>query len=134
LIPEFYSLPEFLLNANAFEFGEPERGSRVHHVVLPPWANGDPLEFVRLMRAALESRHVSERLHHWVDLVFGCKQRGKAAVKAQNVFVHVTYENEVSQSLSLELRLVVKQQQQQQQRDFKQKRKETEVARVWAFT
>ena len=62
---------------------------------LPPWANGDPVEFVRLQRAALESRHVSERLHHWIDLVFGFKQRGEQAKAAQNVFVHVTYENEV---------------------------------------
>ena len=63
-------------------------------VQLPPWANGDP--GVRAASAsALESRHVSERLHHWIDLVFGFKQRGEQAKAAQNVFVHVTYESKV---------------------------------------
>ena len=33
-------------------------------------------EFVRVMREALESEHVSAHLHAWIDLVFGCRQRG----------------------------------------------------------
>jgi ribosomal protein S6E (S10) len=28
------------------------------------------------MREALEGDHASAHLHHWIDLVFGCKQRG----------------------------------------------------------
>ena len=45
-------------------------------MVLPPWANGSADEYVRLMRDALESDHVSSTIHGWVDLIFGCKQRG----------------------------------------------------------
>ncbi|CAM9326778.1 unnamed protein product, partial [Chrysoparadoxa australica] len=95
LVPEFFYLPEFLVNSNRFDFGTTQKGHPVHHVELPPWAKGDPREFVRIHRQALESHHVSKNLHHWVDLVFGYKQRGIEAVKAQNVFVHLTYEGQV---------------------------------------
>jgi hypothetical protein len=40
-------------------------------------------------------RYVSERLHQWIDLVFGFKQRGPKALKALNVFIGITYEDEV---------------------------------------
>jgi hypothetical protein len=38
---------------------------------------------------------VSANLHHWIDLIFGHKQRGPAAVDADNVFYHLTYEGAV---------------------------------------
>ena len=47
------------------------------------------------MRQALESEHVSAHLHEWIDLIFGAKQRGPAAVAALNVFHHLTYEGAV---------------------------------------
>jgi hypothetical protein len=52
----------------------------------PPSAH----EFIRLHRLALESEHVSMRLHNWVDLIFGYKQRGERAVEAHNVFYYLT--------------------------------------------
>ncbi|CAN0579492.1 unnamed protein product, partial [Laminaria digitata] len=69
----------------------PQSGQRVGDVELPPWAR-NPRDFVRKMRRALESPHVSRRLHLWIDLIFGCKQRGKAAIEADNLFYHLTYE------------------------------------------
>jgi hypothetical protein len=96
LIPEFFSLPDFLRNSNNFDFGVTQNGDRVHDVELPPWAKGDPVEFIRVHREALECRYVSENIHNWIDLIFGYKQRGAAAVAARNVFIHLTYEGEVN--------------------------------------
>lgn len=96
LIPEFFFLPEFLINSNKFEFGETQKGELVDDVVLPPWSGGDAIEFVRKHRQVLESKVVSENLHNWIDLVFGYKQRGQASELAMNVFIPLTYEGEVN--------------------------------------
>lgn len=95
LIPEFYFLPEFLYNANTYELGTTQSGEVVNHVKLPVWAHGDAREFVRVHRQALESKFVSEHLHEWIDLVFGVKQTGQAALAALNVFMPITYEGTV---------------------------------------
>ncbi|XP_002520949.2 protein SPIRRIG [Ricinus communis] len=95
LIPEFFYLPEFLENRFNLDLGEKQSGEKVGDVVLPPWAKGSAREFIRKHREALESDYVSENLHHWIDLIFGYKQRGKAAEEAVNVFYHYTYEGSV---------------------------------------
>ncbi|CAN0185716.1 unnamed protein product [Ectocarpus sp. 12 AP-2014] len=98
-IPELYYLPELFVNATGFDLGCTQAtGKPVGDVELPRWAHGDPWEFVRRHREALESEHVSLRLHRWIDLVFGCRQlppaldRGqRGAVDSCNVFFHLTY-------------------------------------------
>jgi len=92
LTPEFFYLPEFLLNVNKYDFGTKQgSGDAVNDVMLPPWAKGDPHVFIAKHREALESPYVTENLHHWIDLVFGYKQRGDFAVEATNVFQHLSY-------------------------------------------
>ena len=78
--------------------GVRQSGAAVEDVELPPWAatsawggGGElqqgggsallpsPAGFLAVNRAALESPHVSANLHRWIDLIFGCKQRGPAA-------------------------------------------------------
>jgi len=90
LIPEFFCDCRFLKNINNLDLGVKQDGERVHNVNLPRWAKSAE-DFIRLHREALESEHVSENLHHWVDLIFGYKQRGKEAELAQNVFFYLTY-------------------------------------------
>ncbi|KAK9080847.1 hypothetical protein SSX86_000606 [Deinandra increscens subsp. villosa] len=95
LVPEFFYMPEFLVNSNSYHFGVKQDGEPLDDVGLPPWAKGSPEEFVSINREALESEYVSSNLHHWIDLVFGYKQRGKPAVEAANIFYYLTYEGAV---------------------------------------
>ncbi|KAL6873753.1 hypothetical protein ACP4OV_013835 [Aristida adscensionis] len=105
LIPEFFYMPEFLENANSYHLGVKQDGEPLGDVALPPWAKGNfcitmtaqgsPEEFIHINREALESEYVSSNLHHWIDLMFGYKQRGQPAVEAANIFYYVTYEGTV---------------------------------------
>ncbi|XP_018654969.1 beige/beach protein-related [Schistosoma mansoni] len=95
LIPEFFYLPDFLINSNHFEMGIKQNGVEVNNVVLPPWAKSDPREFIRVHREALESEYVSAHLHEWIDLIFGYKQQGEYAIQAANVFHYLFYEGNV---------------------------------------
>jgi len=92
LVPEFFSVPEFLLNQNGYHFGSKQSGETVDDVSLPVWA-ASVYDFVLQHRLALESRCVSDNLNRWLDLIFGYKQQGPEAVKATNLFFYITYEN-----------------------------------------
>jgi len=96
LIPEFYEYDDsFLVNYQKLDLGLRQNGKRVNDVKLPKWAK-DSKDFLRINRQALESNYVSENLHHWIDLIFGYKQQGEEAVKADNVFHYLTYEGAVN--------------------------------------
>ncbi|XP_064474844.1 neurobeachin-like protein 1 [Ornithodoros turicata] len=95
LIPEFFYLPEFLVNMNGFDLGRLQSTREpVGNVCLPQWASS-PEDFIFKHRKALESECVSLHLHEWIDLIFGHKQKGPAAVEALNVFYYVSYEGVV---------------------------------------
>ncbi|XP_055544656.1 neurobeachin-like protein 1 isoform X1 [Wyeomyia smithii] len=95
LIPEFFYFPEFLKNLNKLDLGVLQTTKeRVNDVVLPTWAKSAE-DFIAIHRRALESEYVSQNLHHWIDLIFGCKQKGPKAVEALNVFYYCSYEGAV---------------------------------------
>lgn len=50
LIPEFFSLPEMLVNSNHYKLGRTEDGLKVDDVILPKWAS-TPEDFIRINRA-----------------------------------------------------------------------------------
>ncbi|OHS97641.1 hypothetical protein TRFO_09350 [Tritrichomonas foetus] len=85
LVPEFFFLPEFLKNMSNFDLGFTDEG-KVSDVILPPWADGSPTKFIYLHRKAIESEYVSKHLDEWIDLMWGYKQRGEEALKANNIF------------------------------------------------
>eukprot|EP00927_Polykrikos_kofoidii_P039062 TRINITY_DN3349_c1_g1_i1.p1 TRINITY_DN3349_c1_g1~~TRINITY_DN3349_c1_g1_i1.p1 ORF type:complete len:992 (-),score=101.77 TRINITY_DN3349_c1_g1_i1:614-3589(-) len=87
LIPEFFVLPaSWLENALGITTAE---GS-LEDVELPAWSSSIS-DFICKMRAALESDQVSKLLPAWIDLIFGYKQMGDEAVKADNLFHPVCY-------------------------------------------
>ncbi|XP_062950021.1 neurobeachin-like protein 1 isoform X4 [Cynocephalus volans] len=95
LIPEFFYFPEFLENQNQFNLGRLQVSKElVDDVILPKWAKSAE-DFIYKHRKALESEYVSAHLHEWIDLIFGYKQRGPAAVEALNVFYYCSYEGAV---------------------------------------
>ncbi|XP_055846151.1 neurobeachin-like protein 1 isoform X1 [Episyrphus balteatus] len=95
LIPEFFYFPEFLKNMNKLDLGHLQlTKEKVDDVILPPWAT-TPEEFIAIHRRALESEYVSQNLHHWIDLIFGYKQKGAKAAEALNVFYYCSYEGAV---------------------------------------
>ncbi|KAK8860227.1 hypothetical protein M9Y10_011892 [Tritrichomonas musculus] len=90
LIPEFFLMPEFLVNRDHFDLGI-SSGKKIDDVVLPKWAHDNPLEFIYKNRKALESEYVTQNLNNWIDLMWGDKQRGEKAWKADNVYLREMY-------------------------------------------
>lgn len=82
---------EFLMNRQKLDFGMRSNGKRVDEVTLPNWATS-AYDFLTKHRAALESDYVSNNIHLWIDLIFGCKQR---SIEDFNVFHPLTYEGSV---------------------------------------
>ena len=93
LIPEFYFGEGDFLKRCRIDLGTKGDGVKVRReVLLPPWADDSPEVFVKQNRMALESEIASKGINHWIDLIFGFKQQGDEAWKADNVFHPHCYE------------------------------------------
>ncbi|XP_076234034.1 protein FAN isoform X2 [Calliopsis andreniformis] len=108
LVPEFYDTNaggDFLVNSYGIDFGYRHDGTKIGDVQLPPWANG-PAHFVQVLRDALESDYVSQNLHHWIDLIFGYKQKGIEAEKADNGAVDLDTIRDINDKHGLEVQIM----------------------------
>ncbi|OHT12399.1 Beige/BEACH domain containing protein [Tritrichomonas foetus] len=90
LIPEFYTFPLMFENVNDVDFKCRTDGTSLNTVVMPSWGTNTFL-FVWKMRQALECPEATSKINDWIDLIFGYKQRGQAAIDAVNVFQPLTY-------------------------------------------
>ncbi|XP_057694255.1 WD repeat-containing protein 81 [Corythoichthys intestinalis] len=77
-------IPEFYTDPSIFRSIHPD----MPDLDVPPWCKSCE-EFIEVHQRLLESREVSQNLHHWIDLNFGFKLSGKDAVKAKNVCLHL---------------------------------------------
>ncbi|KAK2969647.1 hypothetical protein RJ640_025824, partial [Escallonia rubra] len=75
-IPDFYCDPQIFYSLHP----------SMSDLTVPSWA-GSAEEFIKLHRHALESDRVSCQIHHWIDITFGYKMSGEAAVAAKNVML-----------------------------------------------
>jgi len=99
LIPEFFTLPDFLSNENEFDLGvNADTGDKISDVVLPPWCKS-ATEFIHINREALESDYVTCHINDWIDLIFGYKQSGIQAINSYNTFHHYCYPDSVTKEV-----------------------------------
>lgn len=90
LIPQFYTVPEFLTNMSHLPITTNTEGKSVQDVRLAKWSES-PIDFTHKMMHFLQDNRVTKSLNNWIDLIFGYKSRGSAAVDAKNLFHPLCY-------------------------------------------
>ena len=106
LIPEFFYIPDFLMNVNNLNLDQVIDNDnnnlsnmsvkKVNNVSLPKWCNSLPTMFIIKQRLQLENINTNSNLPNWINLIFGYYQRSPKAETQYNLFMANTYKNEVN--------------------------------------
>ena len=95
LIPQMYTTPEALVNSSHLDLGDDINDN----VVLPTWANANPHFFVETCMKLL---NCAPDIHKWIDLIFGFKETGEAAVEFKNLFLPSSYHDCTPEDVDME--------------------------------
>ncbi|KAK8864824.1 hypothetical protein M9Y10_010350 [Tritrichomonas musculus] len=93
-IPEIYTVPELYVNLSKLDIIDDRQ-----NVILPDWADQSPILFTEVFRKYLEK---NDEVNCWIDLIFGYKQQGEAALKAKNLFLPSAYHSSTADSLMID--------------------------------
>lgn len=99
MVPQMYYVHEFLTNTSSLPLTTTTDGRPVQDVKLAKWASNS-IDFTKKMRKELESARVSKTINDWIDLIFGYKSRGEAAIEAKNLFQPLCYQTSSEQTTS----------------------------------
>ena len=94
LIPEFFYLPEFFNNINNLDLIQNDKSINDffnENVEVSNWAKNKSYNVVINMRTTLEKLDL--KINKWIDLIFGCCQKGKKSEESFNIFQSYTYLN-----------------------------------------
>ena len=47
------------------------------------------------MKRISEKKRISTHINNWIDLIFGCKEKGKESENIKNIFTEETYQESV---------------------------------------
>ena len=90
-IPQLFYCPEMFIKLNYILEDINLDEEIMSDFQLPSWSKDDPRKFSLILRKLLENEKVSEKLNHWIDLIFGYQQKGSYAEKALNTYRNCVY-------------------------------------------
>ena len=107
LIPELYYQPELFRNINDLNLGTlnledssynilkkiyniQSNKTNIDGVILPFWSRNNPEKYISIIREVFERPEI--KINDWINLIFGCYQKGEEAIIQKNIFSPFCYQ------------------------------------------